>query len=168
MLKENIAQKRHIEIERLTFLSLEFIGVCTLVAANLINNSYNIIICIVLFLLNIVCSCLLARWAAVYRRRDKLAEKIESDLRKIVFNGESCSIAEKYKSKIVKDKEEGAVLYCTAHNNKLNEQIPFIKKIWGDSTTARLFGGFNALVYFIIIVQIIKICWPEVIEKLVM
>jgi hypothetical protein len=79
--KENLAQWRHIEIERLTFLSLEFIGTCTLIAAPFKNYLFKFIICCLLILCNIVCSYLLYRWSKVYKDHQDIAEDLKKELK---------------------------------------------------------------------------------------
>ena len=82
-MKENLQHARHVENERLTFISLLLVSVGMILefASSMGSVYLKVFLCIVLFLLNFICTRLLIRWNAIFGGHSEIAQKIAMELR---------------------------------------------------------------------------------------
>ena len=148
-LKENLEHARHVENERLTFVSLLLVGVGLILefAATITCAPLKIGLYVVLILINIICTCLLRRWEAIFEGHRAIAKELTSEIQKWLSKTPS--------SQYTGAKSEGT-LYL--FDTKLAYRILKQKKKEDKSNkschihTSTYFYFFNALIYVIILV----------------
>jgi len=81
-MKENLAHARHVENERLTFISLLLVSMGMILSFSVDIGIFSIKISlgVVLLLLNLLCTVLLRRWSAVFHGHSETAKKIMREL----------------------------------------------------------------------------------------
>lgn len=128
MYKENLAHARHIENERMTFLSLFLVGLATIIDFTPSSKPWlSLCLGVVLLGLAVIATLLLARWSQVYDEHMQIAKKL---MRQMNPGGR------------IND-------YYLLDNKALQTQLKP-----GYTRTTKYFSYFNALIYLIIIVYI--------------
>jgi hypothetical protein len=146
---QNLEHARHIETERLTFVSFQLMGFGLLLSD--IGSVFDkpglaSILIGVLLGINVICTLLLNRWADVFKNHISIAEKISIYLKK--YEG--------------LDTDFGATnsLYLFSNSKNLDNDKARTFKLY--IPTAKLFLWFNCLMYVLLIGLAIYIWSPYI------
>jgi hypothetical protein len=147
---QNLEHARHIETERLTFVSFQLMGFGLLLSD--IGSVFDkpglaSILIAVLMGLNVICTFLLNRWADVFKNHMKIAEKISIYLRQIEGLENDFNVTNS--------------LFLYNNSKHLDSDKTRIFRLY--VPTAKLFLWFNALMYLLLIGLAIYIWSPFII-----
>lgn len=81
--KENLAHARHVENERMTFVSIFLVSMGMLLefsATSGLGRGQKLTLAALLLLLNLICTMLLIRWNSVYKGHTDIAKKMMAEL----------------------------------------------------------------------------------------
>ncbi len=160
MMKENLSQARHVENERMMFVTLfaALVGVVLAIVIELDSQLLSVVTLVMLMLLNIVSLILTHRWNVVFSHHWMLAQRISCFLLEYDSTKEN---NRKY------DDMDAAFLQSYPYKNRY---FFFDNKLGGRGRfyirTAWLFTGFNICIFILLGVALVHILHPNVFAAL--
>jgi hypothetical protein len=161
MMNQNIDHARHVETERLTFVSFQLMGFGLLLSD--IGSIYAkpllaSILITALFGINIICTFLLQRWADIFKRHMKTAQKIKNEIQDIlsiegapknhffIFENENCYLCDKKRLEVCVKKN-------STDDNKIecNDGLDCEEPERNYRKTPKMFKYFNRIMYALLI-----------------
>ena len=166
-MKENLVHARHVENERLTFISLLLVstGMILNFSANIGNPLIKLLMGVALLLFNVICTKLLGRWNAVFEGHRKIAEKIMNELEAAYEKDELPELPP-----VIELGAQNRMYYFDNRNGMKGMKIIKQKNGYGRSDkkkqapyfgTKTLFYIFNAGVYLVLTIFFINLFFPS-------
>ncbi len=168
-MKENLGHARHVENERLTFISLLLVGIGMILefASNLENIGMKILLCLILFALNYICTRLLQRWNDIFIGHTVTAQKIMSELDQCYKDSPPLNIPSLgdfgpanrlyyFDNKFVSGKTKSAKQQEKISPEEAEDNQDAAPKEYRYTRTAKYFYLFNGLVYVILLIFLIN------------
>ena len=148
-MKENLVHARHVEKERLTFISLLLVstGMILNYSTNVENVYIKLLMGLTLILFNCICTKLLGRWNDVFNGHAETAKKIMNELQAAYESAEPQGLPS-----VGGFGAENRLYYF---NNTLGKKR---RGFYGSTKT--LFYFFNVLVYVVLLLFFINLIFP--------